>query len=225
MVEEPLILNEINYNQNMLTLVIQAGGESRRMGRDKGLLPFLGRTLIERILANLSPLADEWIVVTNHPERYRFLNLPLVSDVYPGRGALGGVYTALQFASQPLVAVVACDMPFANADLFSAEVDILRKDTGVDAAIPQNLQGLEPFHAVYRRETCLPAAKAALDGGLWRVDSWYSQVSLRLLPVTEVQKYDPDLLAFQNINTPDDLLHAEQVAASLSLGGSHDPEP
>ncbi len=209
----------------MLTLVIQAGGESRRMGRDKGLLPFLGRPLIERILVNLSPLADELIVVTNHPERYQFLNLPLISDIFPGRGALGGVYTALQSASQPLVAVVACDMPFASAGLLSFESSILKEDAGVDAVIPQNKQGLEPFHAVYRRETCLPASKAALEAGLWRVDSWYSQVNIRLLPVAEVQKHDPDLLAFQNINTPEDLLHAEQIAASQSLGGPHDPEP
>ncbi|MCX8063463.1 MAG: NTP transferase domain-containing protein, partial [Anaerolineales bacterium] len=78
----------------MRSLVVQAGGESRRMGKDKALLPFLGKPLIQRILERLIPVVDEALVTTNHPERYGFLNVPLVGDVFPGRGALGGLYTA-----------------------------------------------------------------------------------------------------------------------------------
>ncbi len=101
----------------MLTVVIQAGGESRRMGQDKALLPFLGKPLIQRVIERVASLADELLVTTNRPEAYQFLDLPLFPDVIPGRGALGGLYTALSAASQPLVAVVACDMPFASPAL------------------------------------------------------------------------------------------------------------
>src|SRR5512147_3255637 len=102
----------------MLTVCIQAGGQSSRMGEDKALKTFLGRPLIQRVIDRLSPIADEIILTTNHPEEYTFLDLPLFSDLKPGRGALGGLYTAIASATNPFVAVVACDMPFASATFF-----------------------------------------------------------------------------------------------------------
>src|SRR4030043_1489998 len=101
----------------MLSVVIQAGGQSSRMGEDKALKPFLGRPLIQRVIDRLSPIADEMIVTTNRPDDYAFLNLRLAPDFKPGRGSLGGLHTAIASATLPFVAVVACDMPFANPDL------------------------------------------------------------------------------------------------------------
>src|SRR3970040_1082192 len=98
----------------MLTVCIQAGGQSSRMGEDKALKPFLGRPLIQRLIERLSPVADELIVTSNRPEDYAFLDprFTLHTDLKPGRGALGGLYTALASAAHPIVAVIACDMPF-----------------------------------------------------------------------------------------------------------------
>src|SRR5512145_3348059 len=108
----------------MLTICIQAGGQSSRMREDKALKPFLGRPLIQRVIERLTPIADEIIVTTNRPADYAFLNtsicpsghsvqhLRLVSDLKPGRGALGGLYTAIASATHAIVGVVACDMPF-----------------------------------------------------------------------------------------------------------------
>jgi len=199
----------------MLTLVIQAGGESRRMGQDKALLPFQGRTLIERVLRRVAHLADEVLVTTNKPEGYRFLGLPLVPDVIPGRGALGGLYTALSAASQPLVAVVACDMPFVSLELLSFERDLLLQE-GYDAAIPRTAGGTEPFHAFYRGETCLPHIQAAIQADKWRVDAWYAKANVRLLGPEETRPYDPQGLAFWNVNTPEELAEAEKMAKELN---------
>jgi molybdopterin-guanine dinucleotide biosynthesis protein A len=206
----------LNYNQNMLSLVIQAGGESRRMGQDKALIPFLGRTLIERVLDRVSHLGDEILITTNKPERYRFLELPLIPDVIPGRGALGGLYTALNAASEPLVAVVACDMPFANAKLLTAERDLLIPSKSTAAVIPRTESGTEPFHAVYRRKNCLPAIRAALEADKWRVDSWFSAVNLHIMASEEIKCYDPNRLAFRNVNTPEELHEAERIVSSKS---------
>ena len=85
----------------MLTIVIQAGGQSSRMGEDKALKLFLGKPLIQRVIERLVPIADEMIVTTNRPDEYRFLNIPLVTDIKPARGALGGLYTAITSASHP----------------------------------------------------------------------------------------------------------------------------
>jgi len=196
----------------MLTIVIQAGGESRRMGQDKALLPFLGKPLIQRVFERVAPLADEIFITTNRPESYAFLGVPLITDVAPGRGALGGLYTALYTASEPLVGVVACDMPFVNARLLDAAC-LLLADPQVDAVIPRTENGLEPFHAVYRRETCLPAVQDVLEAGKWRVDAWFSRARLRFLKPEETAAYDPDRLAFWNVNTPEEFRQAEQIAA------------
>lgn len=195
----------------MLSLVIQAGGESRRMGKDKALIPFLGRTMIERVLGRISKLADEVLVTTNKPESYAFLGLRLVPDVIPGRGALGGLYTALSAAGQPLVAVVACDMPFVSSELLAYERDLLNQG-GYDAVIPRTQGGTEPFHAVYQREACLPLVEAVIQADKWRVDAWYANANVRLLSPEETRPYDPQGLAFWNVNTPEELAEAERMA-------------
>lgn len=195
----------------MLTLVVQAGGESRRMGKDKALLLFLGQPMIQRVLGRLAHMADEVIVTTNHPSAYRFLDLPLAADLLPGRGALGGLFTALSVATQPLVAVVACDMPFVNPGLLQAAHDkLLALDC--DAVIPLTAEGSEPFHAVYRRETCLPVVQRALQADKWRVNSWFEAVNMCYQMEEAIQHHDPEGLAFWNVNTPEELEQAEQIA-------------
>jgi molybdopterin-guanine dinucleotide biosynthesis protein A len=173
----------------MLTVCIQAGGESSRMGEDKALKTFLGRPLIQRVVERLSSIADEMIVTTNRPEEYAFLNLPLFPDLKPGRGALGGLYTAIASAKHPLVAVVACDMPFASATLLEAESTLLLEED-VDVVIPRSEEGYEPLHAVYRREACLPAIEAAIDADQWKVIAWFPQVKVHVLTASEAKRYD-----------------------------------
>jgi len=198
----------------MLTIVIQAGGRSRRMGHDKALLPFLGQHLISRVVDRMSPIADEVLVTTNKPQDYKFLNLPLFSDLIPNRGALGGLYTALKAARCPYVAVVACDMPFINPKLLSAQYDLL-VDRKADIVIPKLDGGLEPFHAIYRRDACLPHITAAIQDDKWRVDSWYHKVNLFAFNQEMILEHDPQLFSFRNVNTPEELESAIQLAREL----------
>src|SRR5512140_3628158 len=109
----------------MLSMFIQAGGISSRMGENKALMPFLGKALILRIVERVTPIADELWIVTNEPESLRFLGVQLVADVLPGQGALGGLYTALKTAHYPNVGIVACDMPFVNAPLLAYQQRLL----------------------------------------------------------------------------------------------------
>lgn len=194
-----------------LTIVIQAGGESRRMGMDKGLVEFMGQPLVERVLHRVADLADEILVTTNNLQGYRFLGVPLFTDLLPGHGALGGLYTALSSAGYSFVGVIACDMPFISPTMLSAQRDLLI-DSNTDLVIPKTPQGLEPFHAVYRRSTCLPAVKTALEAGKRRVDAWFPQVKLRYLTQPEIRLHDPNGWAFFNINSPADLQEAERAA-------------
>jgi molybdopterin-guanine dinucleotide biosynthesis protein A len=188
----------------MLTVAIQAGGQSSRMGEDKALKLFLGRPLIQRVVERLMPIADEMIVTTNRPAEYGFLNVRLVEDIKPGRGALGGLYTAVASAKNPFVAVAACDMPFASANFFESASRLMVQEEA-DVIIVKTEQGYEPLHALYRRATCLPAIEAAIDADQWKVTSWFSQVK-----VHEVMDFDP--LCFWNLNTPEEFVKAESIA-------------
>lgn len=194
----------------MLTVSIQAGGASSRMGQDKALMPFLGEPLINRVLERVRDLADEVLVTTNNPSEYAFLRVPLFEDVIKDRGALGGLYTALSVAKSPYVAVVACDMPFVNPDIL-AFCHHLLVEKDIDAVIPRTEHGLEPFHAVYRRLTCLPAVNSAIQSGKWRLISWLPEVKTYELSQEEILPLDPDGIAFWNINNLQEFLKAEQL--------------
>lgn len=195
----------------MLTVCIQAGGASSRMGEDKALKPFLGHPLIQRVIERLTPVADEILVTTNRHKGYSFLNTRIVSDLKPGRGALGGLYTAIASAAHPLVAVIACDMPFASATLIKMATKIM-DDEQADVVIAKSEEGYEPLHAVYRRKTCLPAIESAINADQWRVIAWFPQVKVRVLTEDEIKSTDPDGLAFWNVNTPEEFDKAEQLA-------------
>jgi molybdopterin-guanine dinucleotide biosynthesis protein A len=172
------------------------------------LKPFLGRSLIEHVLQRITHLADEVLITTNFAAGYRFLSIPLVPDKIPGRGALGGLYTALEAARHPLVAVIACDLPFVNAGILSLALSALTNPS-IDAAIPQTENGLEPLHAIYRRSTCLPAVKAAIEADQWRLISWHHAINVHAIGQREIRRCDPDGLAFFNLNTPDAFQEAE----------------
>ena len=192
---------------------------SARMGEDKALKPFLGRPLIQRVVDRLTPIADELIVTTNRPADYEFLNtstgsvrrLRLVPDLKPGRGALGGLYTAIASATSPLVAVVACDMPFASPMLFEGALKLM-VDEEADVVIAKTDEGYEPLHALYRRETCLPAIESAISADQWKVISWFPQVKVRTLTTNEVNSFDPSGVCFWNLNTPEEFVEAEKQA-------------
>lgn len=198
----------------MITIVIQAGGQSSRMGQDKALMPFLGQTLIEREIERVSLLAGELLITTNHPQDYAFLGRPLFPDVLPGLGALGGLYTALYAATLPVVAVLACDMPFINPRLIAAQRDLLEAE-GADVVIPRTEQGMEPLHAVYRREPCLRAVRAALGLGERRMIAWLPQVNARIMEPQEIAAYDPHFYSFINVNSPEEHRAAESLAQKL----------
>lgn len=200
--------------KHTFSIVIQAGGQSSRMGQDKALMPFLGQPLVERLARRLAGASDELLVTTNRPQGYGFLGLPLVPDVIAGQGALGGLYTALWAAHSDCVAVVACDMPFVLPALLQAQRALLESE-GVDVVIPRSLEGLEPLHAVYRREVCLPVVKAALRDGERKMISWFPKVRVREMTPEEVAVIDPAFHSFFNVNDPAEFQAAEALARSI----------
>ena len=204
----------INYNLNMITIVLQAGGKSTRMGKDKALLPFLGIPLIKRLRDRFSDMGEELLVITNDFSGYQDLAVPLYKDIIPDHGALGGLYTALSISKNPLVGLIAADLPFASPALLAHLIKILLT-SGADAAIPSTERGLEPLHAVYRRDTSLPLVKVAIDQNLWRMNSWFDQAEILILTPEETRRVSSSKYTFLNLNTPEDLQKAEKLALNM----------
>jgi len=181
------------------------------MGQNKALMPFSGKPLIQHVVERVKEIAGEIFIITNDRPAYEFLGYPLIPDKIPGYGVLGGLYTALGEAKLPYVASIACDMPFVSAQLIMLEYDQLIAGTA-DVVIPESANGLEPLHAVYRRDTCLPLVEEAIRQDERRLISWIHRANVLVISRVEVAKVVPDEQAFININTPADLAQAEALA-------------
>lgn len=180
------------------TLLILAGGESRRMGQPKPLLPVGSTTLIEWLVARLVPPFDQLLVAARGERQLPPSLLPhLVTDLHSGAGPLAGVEAGLAASAHDIVVAVACDMPHITAGLLERLV-IAASSDGIDAAVPRVRGAPEPACAAYRRSTA-SAIAAALDAGRFKAADVLAE-----LRVAWLEGEDPEL--FMNLNTPEDYL-------------------
>ena len=184
-----------------LTVAIQAGGKSSRMGTDKSFVLFEGRPMIETIITKVANLGDELILITNKPTDYEHLGLPMFSDIYPDHGSLGGIYTAVSHATHPHTLVVACDMPWLNPQLLQYMIDL--KETA-DIIVPRWQEFPEPLHAIYNKN-CLAPIQKKLEAKQLKITKFYSDVTVRYVEKDEIEPLDRNGRSFANINTPQDL--------------------
>ena len=138
--------------------VLLAGGQSRRMGRDKALLPLPdGRLLWQRQLDVLRALEPAELFISG-PARPGFpADVPTVGDIGPTMlGPLGGIAAVLATMRSARLLVLAVDLPMMTAAFLRG---LLRHDPSqTQGAIPQAADGFfEPLAAIYPR-TALPVA-------------------------------------------------------------------
>ena len=192
-------------NKEKITGLILAGGKNLRMGQNKAFLEFAGQRIIDRTKNLFLELFDEILLVTNFLPDYSHLNLRAVADLYPGKGAMGGIYTGLFHASYSHAFVAACDMPFLNKSLISRIVALA---AGYDIVIPKTPDGLQPLHAIYSQK-CLPFMEDQLRKNNLKILDFFPRVKMREVPTEEILPLDPKLASFLNVNTPEDLARAE----------------
>ena len=175
---------------------VLAGGRSRRMGRDKGLLSFAGRTLIEHILAQIRPWVDEIVIGANDRAKYAFTGLPVIPDEIPDQGPLMGILSCLQAVRHERVFITACDIPELPAELIK---HLLVCDPQADIVMVRSAVGrAEPLLAVYTRRL-VPAIRRALARGSRRIDALIDDPTVRVAFVDM-----PPGDWYRNVNTPDD---------------------
>jgi molybdopterin-guanine dinucleotide biosynthesis protein A len=199
--------------------ILAGGGATRFGGKPKGLEIVGGERILDRLTqAMTAALGESPILVANAPDAPEWRpDLRTVSDVQPGFGALGGIYTAVIASPAPVVCV-AWDMPFVSESLIRALADGL---VGADAVLPQSdgRRGVEPLCAGYG-PACRNAIAASLAENDLRAIGFHSRIRVSILPLDRVRELaDPDFLFF-NVNTADDLARADQLwrrrASSLS---------
>jgi len=194
-----------------VTGIILAGGMSRRLGRNKVLVPMGGEPLVNRVNGRLSQVANRTVVVVNSRERASELELPdkvrVVVDIHPDRATLGGIFTGLSEADTQWSIVVGCDMPFLNVTLLRKMLEFRE---GYDAVVPVVDGYPEPTHALYSR-TCLPAIERKVLANDLKIARFYDEVRINFLPEAQVDQLDPEGLSFFNINTPQDLDRANSL--------------
>jgi len=182
-----------------MTGIVLAGGKSQRMGEGKASLKIGRKQVIEIILEKLRVTFDDVFIVGNSNFICPLSEVRVLADIIPGKGPLEGIYTGLLNSKSEYNFFCACDMPFLNIDLLKF---IISEIDDSDAVIPMVRGFVEPLHAIYSKR-CLPAIKNCLENEDLRIKSFFPEVKCKYIPEVEIRKYDPSLLSFLNLNTPE----------------------
>ena len=200
-----------------VTGVLLAGGKSRRMGEDKRFILVGQRTLFERSCTVLCELFEQVCVVIAQDSAALKAEVPVIRDLIPDCGSLGGLYTGLRWAKTPGIFLAACDMPFLHSDVIRY---MARQMDQRDIVIGRWGGRLQPTHAIYSQE-CIPVIEAMINLGNRKIQSMIDHPALRVRVIdeTEMRQIDHEGRSMFNINTPSDLEQARAVHdAGMSSG-------
>ena len=198
------------FSKPLISVAVQAGGESKRMGQSKARIDFLGKPLIEHMLCRVAPFASDLIITTNEPESLSYLcgrypGLHLIKDIYPKRSSLRGLSTALAYAHHDLVSVVACDMPLFDPTLWECEVAFLEQNTTDAACVPVYENTLQPLCATYRKDVCFDAIERFVQSDNQRIKDFLATLPIGVLSERVLTQAGIAPSTFININTPQEL--------------------
>lgn len=188
-----------------LTGAIIAGGKSRRMGRDKRLIPVEGQPMILRVLQGLAAATTQQLIIASDAPQLRPIlppALPILADAVPDAGALGGILTALLHSRTPWVCCVAADMPFISPALIERLAE--QVEAGVQVILPMIDQRPQSLHALYHTSAA-PVIRQQIATGNLRIADAFKSLAVRRIWLADVQGWGLPVSSFVNINTPDDL--------------------
>jgi molybdopterin-guanine dinucleotide biosynthesis protein A len=192
---EPAFLGDV-------TAFILAGGKSSRMGADKAFLNFDGWTLLERTLELARSVTGEVRIVGGLEKFARFA--PVVEDIFPGQGPLGGIHAALRSSTSDLNLMLAVDAPFISRALLQYLICGAHHTPEATVVVPCCNGHRQPLCAIYRREF-FEVAEKALIAGKNRIDVLFDVVKSRVIEEAELDRAGFSAALFCNLNTPEDV--------------------
>lgn len=190
-----------------VTGVVLAGGKSLRMGTNKAVLEIGGKKMLDRVVAELSAVCSEIVLVAGESEPYRYLGLPVLADIYPGCGPLAGIHTGLVAAKTPYIFVVGCDMPFIKAELMYCMAGQAKDH---DVIIPRDGEYLEPLFALYGKGCIIPIENR-LKKKRYKTTGFFPDVRVKYINRQELSCACDMRNIFININTPAELEGARRI--------------
>jgi len=196
----------MDSNEDVYAFIL-AGGKSTRMGADKAFALLNGRTLLARMLDATRSLTPNVRIVGDLAKYAPFA--PVVEDIFPGCGPLGGIHAALRSSSTDLNVVLAVDTPFVSLTLLQFLVTRARNSPASLVTVAQANDGLQPLCAVYRREFA-DSAEEALRAGRYKIDALFNPASTQIIGEEELETAGFSPLIFRNLNTPDELVQAQK---------------
>lgn len=192
--------------------IILAGGKSLRLGHDKVLEKVGDKSLLEQVISRVDSFSRKIIIATaeerTFPKLASHSKLKIVTDIFPGKGSLGGIYTGLVTSDSFYNLVIAADMPFLNQPLLRYMIEV---SDGFDFVLPRVNNLFEPLHAVYSKN-CIAPIELILKQGRKVIIELFNFVKVRYVEAEEVDRFDPQHLSFFNINTEEDLELARKIA-------------
>jgi molybdopterin-guanine dinucleotide biosynthesis protein A len=188
---------------------ILAGGKSSRMGADKALLNFKGKTLLARALEVTREVCGD-VRIVGSAARFSQYG-PVVEDVFRECGPLGGIHAALRTSVNEMNLMLAVDMPFVSSSLLWYLMAQARGSAEAQAVVPRCQGTLQPLCAVYRREFCSPA-EGALRAGRNKIGLLLEEVPTRVIDEDELRRSGFACELFRNLNTPEELERARGSA-------------
>jgi molybdopterin-guanine dinucleotide biosynthesis protein A len=196
-----------------LSAIILAGGESRRMGRDKAALTLEGESLLARTVRKVGELADDVMVIGNRPEE-SVAGAPVIADDVARAGPMGGLLTGLRRVRHAQAIVVACDHPFLDARVLRYLAELA---PGWEAVVPRAGNRAQPTQAVYAR-TLVDRVERRLECGERRLERLLDELRVRWVEVEELATIDPALRSLLNVNTETEWQRALRSAGMSSAG-------
>jgi len=196
--------------QNLVGILILAGGRSERLKENKALIRLGGKPLLLHVLERVLGLTNEVVVAVGKNDELsaytRILpsTVTVVKDTVEGKGPLAGISAGMRSMGSKYALVLPCDSPFIKKEVL---MYLLHKVQKADAAIPQWPNGnIEPLHAIYKIRSAVTATKTALENGELFIRDMIKRLGKVIYVSTgEIRKLDPELITFFNINGPEDL--------------------
>ncbi len=194
----------------MNAIVLARGEKSKRLGKDKSLIMFCGKTMLELTIEKISDLFSKVFIVSIVPERFEnFANsrIRVIKDEICC-GPLGAIYTGLKASSSKYNFVVACDLPFLSRSFVSFMSEKVSSE--YEAIIPQHNGCIEVLHAFYSKKT-IPIVKKLIEQKKYQVREVLKRINVRYIKDDEISKFGNPELFFFNINTQADLKRAREI--------------
>lgn len=184
-----------------MTALVLCGGKSTRMGRPKAFLPYRGTLMITHIITLVRQLFAEVLLVTNEPDLFDGMDIDTVKDIIPHRGPLGGILSGLLIASYQKSFVIACDMPFINAQLIT---EMVKKGQNSDMLVLMHDKGIEPLVGIYSK-SCAGALEESLFAGKTSLSDFATSLNAQVVFCSDLANKNKNLLPpYFDIDTPQD---------------------